>query len=113
MKTTREKYDELARKRKQAEAPAGREAADKQHARGKRTAIERVEALIDPGSLTEFDRFVTHRTNAFGLDEKEFLGDGVVTGGRRSTAAKSSSSLKTSRCSADRWVKPTPRKFAR
>ncbi len=80
MKTTREKYDELARKRRQAETPAGHEAAEKQHARGKRTATERVEALIDPGSLTEFDRFVVHRTNAFGLDEKEFLGDGVVTG---------------------------------
>jgi acetyl-CoA carboxylase carboxyltransferase component len=80
MKTTREKYDELARKRKQSETPAGSEAVQKQHARGKRTAAERVAELVDPGSLTEFDRFVVHRTNAFGLDEKEFLGDGVVTG---------------------------------
>jgi acetyl-CoA carboxylase carboxyltransferase component len=39
-----------------------------------------VEALVDDGSFTEFDRFVVHRANAFGLDEKEFLGDGVVTG---------------------------------
>src|SRR5581483_10391496 len=46
----------------------------------KRTAGERVAALVDPGSFSEFDRFVVHRTNAFGLDEKEFLGDGVVTG---------------------------------
>ncbi len=80
MKTTREKYDELARKRRQAETPGGSEAAEKQHARGKRTAAERVTALVDSGSFTEFDRFVVHRTNAFGLDEKEFLGDGVVTG---------------------------------
>jgi len=80
MKTTRERYDELAAKRQQATTPAGPEAIAKQHARGKRTAAERVAALIDPGSLTEFDRFVVHRTNAFGLDEKEFLGDGVVTG---------------------------------
>ncbi len=80
MKTTREKYDELARKRRQAETPGGSEAAAKQHARGKRTAAERVTALVDSGSFTEFDRFVVHRTNAFGLDEKEFLGDGVVTG---------------------------------
>lgn len=60
--------------------PAGAEAVERQHARGKRTASERVAALVDPGSFTEFDRFVVHRTNAFGLDEKEFLGDGVVTG---------------------------------
>ncbi len=80
MKTTRERYDELARKRRQAETPGGSEAAEKQHARGKRTAAERVTALVDSGSFTEFDRFVVHRTNAFGLDEKEFLGDGVVTG---------------------------------
>ncbi|HEY5426432.1 MAG TPA: carboxyl transferase domain-containing protein, partial [Candidatus Tumulicola sp.] len=80
MKTHREKYDELNRKRATAEAPAGPEAVEKQHARGKRTARERIEALVDERSFTEFDRFVVHRANAFGLDEKEFLGDGVVTG---------------------------------
>ena len=80
MKTNREKYDELRRKRAAAGAPAGPEAVAKQHARGKRTARERVDALVDAGSFTEFDRFVVHRTNAFGLDEKEFLGDGVITG---------------------------------
>ena len=80
MKTHREKYDELERKRRLAEAPAGAEAVEKQHARGKRTAAERIDALVDPGSFGEFDRFAVHRTNAFGLDEKEFLGDGVVTG---------------------------------
>src|SRR5262249_2025294 len=73
-------YEELARKRAHSEAPAGAEAAERQHARGKRTARERVTALVDEGSFTEFDRFVVHRTNAFGLDEKEFLGDGVITG---------------------------------
>ncbi len=61
-------------------APAGNDAVDKQHARGKGTARERVDALVDPGSFTELDQFVVHRANAFGLDEKEFLGDGVVTG---------------------------------
>ncbi len=80
MTTHREKYDELERKRRLAEAPAGAEAVKRQHARGKRTAAERIAALVDPESFTEFDRFVVHRTNAFGLDEKEFLGDGVVTG---------------------------------
>jgi propionyl-CoA carboxylase beta chain len=80
VKSHQEKYAELARKRRLAEMPAGAEAVERQHARGKRTAAERVAALVDPGSFTEFDRFVVHRTNAFGLDEKEFLGDGVITG---------------------------------
>jgi propionyl-CoA carboxylase beta chain len=80
MKTHGEKYEELRAKRKLSEMPAGAAAVERQHARGKRSARERVEALADPGSFTEFDRFVVHRTNAFGLDEKEFLGDGVISG---------------------------------
>ncbi len=60
--------------------PAGADAVRKQHDRGKRTARERVAALVDPESFIELDRFAVHRTSAFGLDEKEFLGDGVVTG---------------------------------
>ncbi|MBV8601393.1 MAG: methylmalonyl-CoA carboxyltransferase, partial [Candidatus Eremiobacteraeota bacterium] len=71
---------ELAKARAQAAAPAGPEAVERQHARGKRTARERVEALVDPGTFTEFDAFVVHRSTAFGLDEREFLGDGVITG---------------------------------
>ena len=70
----------LRERRARALAPAGEAANERQHARGKRTARERIEALVDEGSFTEFDRFAVHRTNAFGLDEKEFLGDGVVTG---------------------------------
>jgi propionyl-CoA carboxylase beta chain len=80
VKSRAEKYEELERKRVQAAMPAGTEAIAKQHERGKRSARERVEALVDDGSFVEFDRFVVHRTNAFGLDEKEFLGDGVITG---------------------------------
>jgi len=80
MKTHQDKYEELARKRATAEMPAGAEAVERQHARGKRTARERIDALVDEGSFTELDQFVVHRTNAFGLDEKEFLGDGVITG---------------------------------
>ena len=80
MKTHEEKYAELLRKREQALAPAGQAAIDRQHQRGKRTARERVEALVDPDSFIELDQFAVHRTTAFGLDEKEFLGDGVVTG---------------------------------
>jgi propionyl-CoA carboxylase beta chain len=80
VKSRAEKYAELERKRELAEMPAGAEAVARQHTRGKQTARERVAALVDEGSFVEFDRFVVHRTNAFGLDEKEFLGDGVITG---------------------------------
>jgi len=76
----RVKIEGLEAKREQALAPAGEAANEKQHARGKRTARERVEALVDPGSFIELDMFAVHRSTAFGLDEREFLGDGVVTG---------------------------------
>jgi len=80
VKSRAEKYEELRQKRDQSATPAGAAAVARQHERGKRTARERVEALVDDVSFVEFDRFVVHRTNAFGLDEKEFLGDGVITG---------------------------------
>ena len=79
-KTHDEKYADLRAKRERAQAPAGTDAVEKQHARGKRTARERIDALVDEGSFTELDQFVTHRTSAFGMDDKEFLGDGVITG---------------------------------
>jgi acetyl-CoA carboxylase carboxyltransferase component len=80
VKTRAEKYEQLRAKGQQASMPAGPDAIAKQHERGKRSARERVEALVDQDSFVEFDRFVVHRSNAFGLDEKEFLGDGVITG---------------------------------
>ena len=51
-----------------------------QHAKGKLTARERVELLLDKGSFVELDRFVTHRASDFGMAEQRILGDGVVTG---------------------------------
>ena len=51
-----------------------------QHERGKLTARERLDLLLDPDSFVEFDAFVTHRANDFGLDQERYLGDGVVTG---------------------------------
>ena len=66
--------------RDESAAPAGQAAIERQHARGKRTARERIETLVDPDSFVELDRFAVHRTTAFGLDERHFLGDGVYTG---------------------------------
>jgi len=80
MKTQAEKYAELLRKRELAQAPAGSGAVQKQHERGKRTARERVDSLVDPDSFIELDEFAVHRTTAFGMNQKEFLGDGVITG---------------------------------
>ncbi|MBV8668710.1 MAG: methylmalonyl-CoA carboxyltransferase, partial [Candidatus Eremiobacteraeota bacterium] len=74
------KMDLLRHKLEQAAAPAGQDAIRKQHERGKLTARERVDQLLDPGSFVELDAFAVHRTDAFGLDEKRFVGDGVVTG---------------------------------
>src|SRR5579875_3341869 len=73
-------YGRLERMRAESLAPAGEAANERQRGRGKRTARERVEALVDEGSFVELDRFAVHRTTAFGLDERQFLGDGVVTG---------------------------------
>jgi propionyl-CoA carboxylase beta chain len=55
-------------------------AVERQHARGKLTARERLDLLLDPGSLVEFDAFARHRTTAFGMDSNRPYGDGVVTG---------------------------------
>jgi len=55
-------------------------AQEKQHARGKKTARERIDALLDPGSFVEFDALVRHRSTNFGLDRNRPYGDGVVTG---------------------------------
>ncbi|MEZ5800617.1 MAG: carboxyl transferase domain-containing protein [Nitratireductor sp.] len=51
-----------------------------QHAKGKLTARERIELLLDPGSFEEWDMFVTHRCTDFGMADTKMAGDGVVTG---------------------------------
>ncbi|HEV7254459.1 MAG TPA: acyl-CoA carboxylase subunit beta [Mesorhizobium sp.] len=71
---------ELERRRAEARAGGGPARVEAQHARGKLTARERVEAFLDPGSFEEFDMFVEHRSTDFGMDKQKFPGDGVVTG---------------------------------
>ncbi len=74
------KIEKLNQMREQAQMGGGQERIDKQHAKGKLTARERLEKLLDPGTFREIDSFVTHRATSFGLDKKKFLGDSVVTG---------------------------------
>ena len=64
----------------QARQGGGEARMEAQHAKGKLTARERIDLLLDPGSFEEMGMLVTHRSNLFGLDKKHFLGDGVVTG---------------------------------
>jgi propionyl-CoA carboxylase beta chain len=70
----------LLRKRKYDAMHRGGDAAEKQHAKGKLTARERIDLLLDPGSFSELDAFAVHRTEAFGMGERRIPGDGVVTG---------------------------------
>jgi acetyl-CoA/propionyl-CoA carboxylase carboxyl transferase subunit len=72
--------EELRRRREESRVGGGEERIERQHARGKMTAHERVEYLVDDGTFTEVDPFVEHRATSFGMDEKEFPGDAVVTG---------------------------------
>src|SRR3989441_5077555 len=76
----REKLDLLQQKRAEAALGGGAERIATQHDKGKMTARERLDALLDPGTFVELDRFVTHRSTDFGLADEKYLGDGVVTG---------------------------------
>src|SRR5205814_6828447 len=76
----REKVDLPEQKRAEALLGGGEERIKVQHEKGKLTARERLDALLDPGSFVELDRFVTHRSSDFGLADEKYLGDGVVTG---------------------------------
>ena len=78
--TTEAKLLRLEELRAEADAAASGKAAEKQHARGKLLARERVELLLDPGSFVELDRFVRHREVEFGMRDNRPWGDAVVTG---------------------------------
>ena len=74
------KMELLKKYREESRLGGGQDRIDAQHAKGKMTARERIEELLDKGSFRELDAFVTHRTTDFGMDKKTFLGDSVVTG---------------------------------
>ena len=75
-----DKIRELLDKREKAKLGGGQKRIDSQHKKGKLTARERIEMLLDEGSFEEFDMFVTHRCSNFGVDQDRILSDGVVTG---------------------------------
>lgn len=78
--TTAGKLADLERRTDEAvHAPAAK-AQEKQHAKGRKTARERIELLFDEGSFVELDEFARHRSTAFGLEKTRPYGDGVITG---------------------------------
>lgn len=74
------KIAQLRAKKAEAELGGGQKRIDAQHAKGKLTARERIDQLLDKDSFEEFDKFVTHRCQNFGMEKKKFYGDGIVTG---------------------------------
>ncbi len=76
----KEKIKNLIDLRNEAKLGGGEKRIARQHARGKMTARERIDLLLDEGSFEELDMFVTHRCTDFGLEKQKYLGDGVVTG---------------------------------
>ncbi|MBN8190862.1 acyl-CoA carboxylase subunit beta [Bacillus sp. NTK074B] len=75
-----EKINELYDRRREVELGGGDQKIDKQHEKGKLTARERIDLLVDPGSFVELNPFIEHRCSDFGLDGMQGPGDGVVTG---------------------------------
>ncbi len=78
--TTEGRIADLKARYHEAVTASGQAAVEKQHAKGKLTARERIDLLLDAGSFVEFDEFVRHRTHAFGMEGKRPYGDSVVTG---------------------------------
>ena len=76
----KDNIDKLSKLKEAAKLGGGEERIKSQHDKGKLTARERIELLVDEGSFEEVDMFVKHRTKDFGLDKQNYPGDGVVTG---------------------------------
>jgi propionyl-CoA carboxylase beta chain len=78
--STLERLKDLEVRNEHASLGGGKERVQKHKESGRLTARERLDILLDPGSFVEFDRFVTHRCNDFGMDKRKIPGDGVITG---------------------------------
>jgi len=79
-KIRKEKFQLLDKYAAEAELGGGQERIDRQHSRGRKTARERIEDLLDKGTFVELDKFVTHTSTNFGMEKTKFLGDGVISG---------------------------------
>lgn len=75
-----DKIRQLVELRGKARLGGGEQKIESQHSKGKYTARERIEMILDEGSFEEFDMFVTHRSHEFGLEKQQYLSDGVITG---------------------------------
>lgn len=75
-----DKIRHLVELREEARLGGGPKRIEAQHSKGKYTARERIEMVLDEGSFEEFDMFVTHRSHDFGMENKQYLSDGVITG---------------------------------
>lgn len=80
MASIQEKIELMRKKQAKVLAGGGEKRIQKQHSTGKKTARERVDLLLDPGTFVELDQFVVHRCTNFGMEKKELPGEGVVTG---------------------------------
>ncbi|MFI3265592.1 MAG: acyl-CoA carboxylase subunit beta [Rikenellaceae bacterium] len=80
MSSNQDKIRDLIKHREEAKLGGGQKRIDSQHAKGKSTARERIEAFLDEGSFEEFGMFVKHRCHNFGIEKESYYGDGVVTG---------------------------------
>ena len=111
-KTMKERVEELRTRKEQALHAGSRQAVEVQHDKGKLTARERIDSLLDPGSFVETDMLATHRSTAFGMDKRRIPGDGVVTG-YGTIGGRRVSSPRTSPSSAAPWARSWPRRSAR
>lgn len=78
--SNQDKVKKLIELREQAKLGGGEKRIESQHKKGKHTARERIDILLDEGSFEEYDMFVTHQSHDFGLEKQQYLGDGVITG---------------------------------
>lgn len=111
--TTAGKLADLRNRQAQAKVPVGEAAVEKVHAKGKLTARERIQALLDEGSFVELDALARHRSTNFGLADNRPLGDASSPATARSTAATSASSRRTPPSSAAASARSTARRSSR
>src|SRR5699024_8936942 len=110
MSTTAGKLADLRARLAESAAPMGQASIDRVHDKGKLTARERIEFLLDDGSFVEIDALARHRSKNFGLDARRPVTDGVVTGYGTIDGRKVCVSPRTAPSSVARWARSTARR---